>query len=271
MHQIEIGDAQFSLPGMWAEIPPGKMLDVMPHLFALDRAEAQAELVRLLSNIPDTVLAYLQPWQYAEIMALTDWLWTEPIREPAWTELEGWVFPAKEGSNMTLLEYYHAEGFLLAFTEGDADALHKLCATILRRLSPSDSFVDRRTAFDPYRLDHDVAAQTSLDVRVKLYALWLMHGYRACIREQFAYLWTGEEDGDVRGNINFGDDEEIDFGWIGTAYSVAEQGVFGDFNAVLRTDIHTVLYYLCHKKQEASRRERETESRRDRSPARLRY
>lgn len=262
MIRIELNDQPFSIRENWQELDEPTLLAIIPHIFHHDRHAAQTALVPILSDIPSLLLFQLAPWQLAELMRLTNWVWTLPMDTPVFTAIQhngtSYGLPSPDATNITLLEYHTAEGFLLAFTSGEPEGIDKLTATLLRPITDPDNTFDTRKKLDTYALARDVAALATLDPRIKLAVMWYFHGLRRSIQEQYAMLWQSDDEPKEKNRImDFGDDEEIDFGWIGVAYSLAESGPFGHFNAVLSTDIHTVLYCLAYKKQEGEKKARE--------------
>jgi hypothetical protein len=255
MRQITIEDATFNFRSSWSEITPDLLLRLTPLLFTGERAAAQAAIIPLICDVPPLLLASLAPWQYAQLLPLTNWLWDTPLTTPIIPHFEHtgetWHLPAAEllDPDFHYVEWDHLDTFLARFFQGDADVLDQLCATVAR---PADDPLGSRGRFDAQRLDTHAELLKTLPIPSKLYLLLFAWGCSRHIRSQFAILWEPDEDANESSNdYQFASSsDDIDFGWTGAAFSIAEAGAFGKFDEVLHTDAYTILYYLSWKKQQ---------------------
>jgi hypothetical protein len=249
VRQIQIEAATFSFFESWSEITPDTLLRLTPLLFTGERASAQAALVPLICDVPPLLLASLAPWQYAQLHPLTDWLWDTPLTTPIIPQFEHagqtWQLPAAEllDPNFHYIEWDHLDTFLAQFYQGDADMLPQICAILAR---------PDRERFDAQKLDTYAASLSSLPQPLACYLLLLATGCSKHIRDQFAILWELDEDAnESSADYSFASStDDIDFGWTGAAFSIAEAGAFGKFDEVLHTDAYTILYYISWKKQQ---------------------
>jgi hypothetical protein len=259
MRQIQIEEATFNFRSDWSEIEPDLLLRLAPLLFTGERAEAQAQLVTLICDVPPILLASLEDWQYAQLYPLTDWLWDTPLTTPIIPQFEHagqtWYLPAAEllDPNFAYIEWSHLDTFLSNFFSGDLDALPQICATLARPADPNrQSSIVIRKSFDAQQLDKDAATLRSLSHPLTCSLLLLASGCSRHIRDQYAILWEPDEDtNDTASDYSFASQTgDTDFGWTGAAFSIAESRAFGTFNQVMYTDAHTILYYLSWKKQQ---------------------
>jgi hypothetical protein len=249
MRQITIEDATFNFRSSWSEITPDLLLRLTPLLFTGERPAAQAALVPHICDVPPLLLSSLAPWQYAKLHPLTDWLWDTPLTTPIIPHFEHagqtWQLPAAEllDPDFHYVEWDHLDTFLARFFQGETEVLPQLCATLAR---------PNRERFDAQKLDQYAAALSQLSPPLTLSLLLFAWGCSRHIRSQFAILWEPDEDAnESSADYSFASStDNIDFGWTGAAFSIAEAGAFGKFDEVLHTDAYTILYYLSWKKQQ---------------------
>lgn len=259
MRQIQIEDATFQFKTDWSEIPPDLLLRLAPLLFTGERAAAQAAIVPLITDTPSTLLIQLEDWQYAQLHPLTDWLWDTPLTTPIIPRFEHegqtWHLPAAEllDPNFAYIEWDHLDTFLARFFQGETELLPQICAVLARpaggHLPPSGGL---RGAFDAQKLDAYATSLRSLPHPLTCSLLLFATGCQRHIRSQFAILWEKDDD-EPEANSDYAfpsGTDDIDFGWTGAAFSIAEAGAFGKFDEVLHTDAYTILYYLSWKKQQ---------------------
>ena len=249
MRQITIQENNFSLLSTWSEVDAETLLRILPHIYTDDRPAAQNALVPILSDVPSFLLMQLTPAQYVQLADLTAWVWSEPLTIPIIPQIEHkgtiWKLPTDILYDSPFIEYDHLDNFLNA-EEIDID---RIVATSLRPVGEDG----QRIRFDGMRLGQLTAQLADLPDLYKAYTLFFLSGCLRQIQEQYAIIWEPDDDlkpaKDSRYDLH--PDDDIDFSWTGAAFSIAEEGAFGDYQKVIFTDCHTILYYLAWKKQNA--------------------
>lgn len=258
MRQITIQENNYSLVSTWSEVDAELLLRILPHIYTSDRIAAQNALLPILSDIPNITLLQLTPAQYAQLSDLTGWVWTEPLTMPIIPQIEHggkvWKLPTACLYDSPFIEYDHLDNFMNA-DEFDID---RIVAASLRPVGEDG----QRIRFDGMQLGQLTAQLADLEDFQKAYVLFFLSGCMRHIQEQYAILWEADDElkpaKDSRYDLH--PDDDVDFSWTGAAFSIAEEGAFGDYQKVIFTDCHTILYYLAWKKQNARQMRRALKS-----------
>ena len=258
MHRIQLGNKTCSIRSEWAEVDAGLLLRLMPYIYTAKRDMATAALLPLLSDIPSLTLVQLHPWQYATLAELCQWVWDEPLTIPIIPQVEHggqvWKLPTEALYDSPFIEYDHLDTFLSSLDAEGPAALDQVIATILRPVGDDG----KRVRFDGMALDGLTTKISTLPDDLKAYILLFATGCTRHIRDAFAVLWEEDETTPARDSrYDLGAAEEVDFGWTGAAFGIAEEGTFGSYQEVIFMDCHTVLYYLSWKKQQGRKLRRE--------------
>jgi hypothetical protein len=249
MTSVQLNEKDYRICSEWNELQPEQMLAVIPHILA-NNATACLEVI---SNIPPGILMTIEAWQLTALQEEAKWLWKKPLHEKPegiFIENLGIDFQTSDGYDLTLLQYAEAESALLEFFQDPsqlaAEKVSRLMLKVDDRILSASVFSEKMHEIHMPPIYH-------------LLALWYFHGIRQHIHETYAYLFTSE-DGNATSSpiIDFGtEDPGIDFSWMGIAFGIAETGAYGTVPQVLSTDIHSILYYMMWKKQEAARASRQ--------------
>jgi len=223
----------------------------------LMHAAPRRQIVEELLSLPGEILGRIEISEMYDLIRCIDWMQIDP-RDVApitpWIEHKSKLnrktklyLPGKMFRNVTAMEYAMISDLYDEFKEDqNSDVESRMIAMALRPAGDSDD-----PASDPRikLLSSDQAKEwlpliRSLPDSIRAYMTTLISANIHRIYEQYKdWLFTDPESKE--------ESEGLNFGWWGVFMDIAQDGVFGDYNGVLYTDIHTICAYQIRKVEEA--------------------
>ncbi len=162
-------------------------------------------------------------------------------------------FPQPKFNHATMGEFILMTDFIKKYVDGDDHASWQLLALLAR---PIDHKLDTEDTRIPFFLRKDVDIQAKYLKSKWNFNFSKLYEYRgvavAYALGVITYIY------DTYKTTLFRPSKSkqvykpaLDFGWYATALQVAESGVFGDINQVLKTPFHNICVYLIEKQQQA--------------------
>jgi hypothetical protein len=225
--------------------------------FSLEGQTTSAKMRILETILPENLIpvyAKLSAKKIRSLLKDVEWVYSTPILEPHekffYLNDKKFVLPDAKFKNVNLIEFsYATEAYNDMVENKNHKALNKIVACLCRPevanldiLSPQYSG-DSRERFNPELLDFYTDQIQHLPIEFKSY---FIHYFNSCadnLVAQFKPLFTQQnETADDRNKAN-----TPNFGWLGVIMSLADAGVFGNFEQTQYTNIYTALAYRLKK------------------------
>ena len=264
--RIDAHNRTYQLPENWQECRPDQVHLIASVVLMRRTIAHELELLRGLLQLPTAVWDVLPTEELLRLLDLLDWAWHTPLTTPVVPELgkvRPWLLPDAKLENVTCYEWYLADTYYRDFlTTAAAEPLAHLTATLCRERDPNEAAAlrrgDRRVMLhSELEVMERTKRQTTLSTQERMYVAYFFSSCKQWIYDTF------------RGSIFPHPDEGTDasagnpFGWMGLFKQVAETGVYGSLDDVLkRTRFLDFCGYLVHKKLEAERERRRWEAER---------
>lgn len=250
------------LPEKWAEVTPVQARKLFPYILHPQKSDVTlVKVLQIVLGLPRSLFLSFSDAQVYDMVRCLDWMHTEILDESILPDYRHrgrlYHLPKSKMANVMCIEYQLADEYYTRFLEkSDENDLDKLCAVLMR---PADSdkkrVLKRDDARAPLTGRREVEQRAEnfarLPQAVKLYCLAFFSGCKL-----FVYKSFGDdifEKNETEAGEEGSDPEEtaVDFGWYGTFQAVAEDGIFGNLDAVIHdTNFFELCVYLVRKKRQ---------------------
>lgn len=181
--------------------------------------------------------------QIVELFNLVDWSFLNVYPQSAIIkQYENFISGEASLKNCSAIEFYLIDQYYQSYnTKGDKHdkhALHNLTKTIYRKDIGFDAKTgdNREPILSQAQLENN---NVLFPENVQASALMYAHANLMYIQNSYGSALSGsEEKPSSAGKI---------LGWVATYMSIAETGIFGNFDQVLQTNIHVILTYMVKK------------------------
>ena len=268
MRTFRLNNKPHQVAQTWAELTAAQLLAIAPHLRE-DSGPARLHVLRALCpGVPVRLLRKLTDDQLLELLELVGWLWQQEPDYRTVTEFthQGRTYRLPEPNllDAVTIEYAMAALFFHQFArpkQPQLTALDSLVATLCRPLRPALAQLQRDPAWDGQareRYNGKIAEArarefATLPVGVKIVVLHHFLAAQRFIHAAYKDLFKKSEQvaPDAPPAPPRGDGTEF----LELVATLAEQGIYGTYEQVTHTSLHTVLFNLA--KQARRRREAE--------------
>jgi hypothetical protein len=258
MIRFFLDEQPYELPSNWAEVPRGVLPAVAVATLQPEPTPVlRLQLLRLLCPAlpPAHVRRLLAEDRHRLVVGLTEWIWQVKIPAGLLTEFQhagqAWLLPDASFGDVSLAEYIMVHHQLRTYCRsGAATDLAALLATSCRPPRPAAEAADGlglREKYNGHVCEGRAGTMATAPLWVSLLVLPQLTTGLQRIYEQHRDLFSG---GSAQDDNGTGSDEGVR-GLIDMAYGLAEQRLFGDFDATCSTAVHTVLDYLDYKRRHA--------------------
>lgn len=248
---LTINHTDYKIPSSWSMLSSRQIRTILKR----SKLDMQvAKLVVLEIFLPAKIFHKIKPIQMHDIIAEMDWMdemdtacGIESIR--IFGRLHNMAAPKLE--NATANEFVLADDYYQKFMEShQVKYLNLLCATLCRPSLTGSKAIELEDNRIPIvsRLQIERSAW-----KWKFIRMWkkftIIAYFSACklyIHNTYGpYLFSGsgESEGQAKST-------GINFGWLGAFMTIAENGIFGSYEEVMRTRFHTLAYYMLKKNQD---------------------
>ncbi|MGI4871218.1 MAG: hypothetical protein ACRYFX_08580 [Janthinobacterium lividum] len=257
------------VPGSWAELTAAQLLAAAPHL-AHDSAAARLAVLRAWCPLlRDKDVRRLTPDQLWDVLSLPGWAWSQDMDTQAVREFthrsRTYRLPEPQLTDAVAIEYAMAAVFFHQFARPQrpqAQALDQLVASLCRPVRPDLVQLSQDPAWDGQtreRYNAKLAEARALELAdaplgVKIVVLHRFLGAQRFIHRAYKDLFKKVEPPSgpaAQAPRPAGDGTEL----LELLADLAERGLYGTYEQVAHTSLHTVLFNLA--KQARRRREAE--------------
>lgn len=258
-----------TLPQSWAEVPADKAWKCMEILLSdLPRKK----LVKELLSLPASVFARIDTGQMYDLIQAIKWMQvnpesTAPIANYVTVDHTRLYLPGAKFATVSGREYMLLDQLYQKWKESDwTDALieSQMIALLLRPRAEEKHASDARVPLQSQaQTESWMKLIEKLKPSVRLTMLYFISANRKFIFDTYGH-WLFQ-DSSQKDQMHEGEDQEmqepeddggVNFGYMGMFMDIAEDGVFGTYEQVLDTSIHTLFAYQV-KKVDAFRREKQ--------------
>lgn len=261
MHTVKLNSKVFYLPEHRDELTPKQVQKVIFYLGSLDTSRNRFRLLAHLHPQFFKRLKKVDPHALYEIGKLI--AWTFELKEMDGAEevkplVKGfkhkgtwYQLPQESFYDVVGDEYAHIELAVSGLKDNFEEKIHELTAIIARPLRPKK---ERKVEdFDGYARQYfnpetvGIREKTLKGVKPWVYGVVKDFVLRAqeLIAIRYAEVFSG------------GEGEGSSLGWEGMFMSIAESGIFGNVQAVKRTNVHDLLFFTLKRERERKKRELE--------------
>jgi hypothetical protein len=256
MHQFRVLNQSFELPERWAELTARQLHAITPYLLqpATDWKMRVAALLKLAPVLSHKRLRQLGQSDSEYLVRCLEWIWTTPMDKCPieFFEYEGrqyWL-PDPVLENLVGIEYVSAEHHFKQFardkpTPGALDSLvATICRPVKKNLDESDPEWDgdKREKFNSKIAERRAVEFKDLPLPTKQLVLQFYIGADRAFHERYKELYKAPGGGKP-GRPN-------SFGTLGILDALATEGVFGTFDQVCFTNVHTLFFHLLKAKRD---------------------
>lgn len=229
----------------------------------LMHAAPRRQIVVELLSLPSQILRMIGTGEMYDLIRCIDWMqidprYTKPVapwidHRSKFNRVTRLYLPGDDFKNVTGGEYAMLSDLYEEFKEdADSDVESRMIALTLRPAGDTDD-----PASDPrVRLKSSDQARAWLPIiralpdSVRAYMTTLISANIAEVYDRYKdWLFTSSSSEDESSGLNFG--------WWGLFMDVAQDGVFGNFDQVLATPMHTICMHQVRKVDEARRMKEE--------------
>lgn len=258
---------EYRIAERYADLSPKTQMAVLRQAYTLEKClMTRMAVFGLVCNMPRETRALLCEPEYQDhlqrLLDHVEWAWESGVEQRPFSsfKLKGvtYCLPDEELQHVTTGEFVTAVAYLVAFSldtgnsSQKSDYLNRFMATICRpKLSLAKRLMrdvirfngDEREPFSSYLTGKRTALFESIDLAKKISILqWFLSAVR---KVETLYNMPVAEAGAAPLHLgSFVRDWEL------TVHSLAKEGNFGNYDAVMERSIHDVLGYLELKKQE---------------------
>ena len=263
MHEVKLGAFAFGLPACRDDLTvnQGKIIALERLRLETTRARMRV-LARLVPRKAQKLLKQVDGVAMAELGDLMKWIWNEkevegldsikPLVRGFRYRRQYYAFPQEDFADVTIEEWAyvsHEMQMLRNDPENSAEYLLNLVATISRPLRSKkerkaklfDGY--QREYFNPERVEQSVQRFKNIPAWVYAVAQDFCLRISQMIVLRYHDVFEGESSGTDGG-----------FGWPGMMMSVAEGGVFGNYDQVKQKNMHDILLYASKRAKEEKKR-----------------
>lgn len=267
MHHLHLNGQRHPVPARWAELTPAQLLAAAPYLPSDTAAHRLALLRAWCPKVPARLLRRLTPDELWDTLALVGWVWEEEIDPAALTEFRHrgtvYLLPEKHLADAVLVEYAMAQVYFHQFARPQQPlplALDQLVATLCRpaaaNLDVNDPHWDgqRREKYNGKLAEARACALADAPLSAKIMVLHHFLAAQRFIHRSYKVLWRPAAPPVAGAPVrNASDGTET----LELIADLAERGLYGTYDQVATTSLHTVFFNLA--KQARRRREAEQE------------
>lgn len=253
MHNIKVFGKSYRLPSCWEELSSKQLIRIGPAL--LYRQEVDSSnlylVLRLLLPIYPKVWVDLSDESLAHLISLLEWVKEPPrLRPLRLFRLVGRGYWLPSERKLSAFEFAVADNHLRAYLQsGSQQNLDMLVACLCRPrrwwislLPIAKTWVnhwdgDHRIPYNSGRVNEVATRLQGVHEWKKLLVVFWFLNISDKVLADYSDLFSSEPvPGQKPGN------------WIDAFYSIAETGVFGDFDKTASTSIYNLLSYLRSRK-----------------------
>jgi hypothetical protein len=244
MHEVTINKEKFAIPSDFTELTDEQLLAVVPYKYA--EKPSHFNLIRLLW--PKRNLQYMK-LKASHIYELTHWVLEKPLVETNFTKFthDGteYLLPDASLATVVLFEYAMASYYLRVFCQSNKEEyLNMLVATICRPpqevTHTPDWNGDLREKYNSALTKQRAKDFETLNFGVKVIVLHVFLEAQARIQKRFASIFKAPDEGETP-KIN-------GVPYTDLMYDLSKTGIYGDYEKVCFTNIHTVFFNLAQEK-----------------------
>lgn len=266
MHTVKIKNIKRTLPENWPELTNDQAMKVVPYIFnpLLDKTDAKILALKALLSIKDKLFFKLNPVQVVQILSLIEFIFEEATPVPFIKEFEHkgirYLAPAEKLSNISIVEFAMADAYFEAidFETADINAYNRIIATLYRpekenlNTKHPDYNGDPREKYNTILSEGRADHFSDLSPYIKISIIKFFLSCKKWISEEFSILFKKpKKDKDGKEIVVPVENKDIVPTWVGIIYDLGQQGIFGGFESVAYTNLHTVLIHLCREQQKA--------------------
>lgn len=243
-------------------------------------------ILHYFMDVPDAVFYSIAPHLFLELMELVQWIEIEPSATHTIPEfvIDGVTYagPETKFQNGTAWEYVVADEYYNgAMVDKIDDDLYLFMATILRPVlsdADADRYGDRRQPLHYNFNKYEIARRAKIfevyfsepkNKAIQLRSILYFEGVKRFVHETFGqYLFktkqtdtdqTDEDENDDEPQEEYQEPSAATFGWWSLFMSVAKDGLFGNLEAVYRTNFIQFCMYMVDKTKEIEAHNRRIE------------
>lgn len=216
-------------------------------------------LVKVLLDVPTKVFDHIETAEMYDFIELLNWMQvdvnaTVPIAKYIVCGTVKLWLPAAKFSNVSGREYMLIDQLYQKWKDShftDAQVESEMIAILCRPFAHNDDPSDKRVPFkSKAQTERWIDLVKNLPPSVRLTVLYLISANRKFIADVYGH-WLFEQpstvtDGETEEN-NTPESDGMNFGYMGMFLDIAQDGVFGDYERVLDTSIHTLFAHQVRK------------------------
>jgi hypothetical protein len=243
-----------SLAGQWTDMDDSLRLFCLRELLMQAEIPAKVKILKRLLKLPKTVFLALSDEQMSALLDTLSWLNLEgsdvPIVKTFMHKGETWALPKAKFEDGRAVEFPTADQYLDVFTKsGNESDLLKLVGTLA---APVDKKGKRIPILNKEDAEHRADLLRGLPSEISMSVLLYFVGVKQYISKTYGrFLFEPEDDEDDTPSVATAHFPQ--FGWWGSYLGIAESGVFGNYEQVLRTNFHRIAMFLIEKRKESKR------------------
>lgn len=254
--EFKILTQKFSLPEKWADLSAAQLRTIAPYLLQpLDDYVMRVKVLLLLAP----VLSHKRLRQMGQsdsefLVRQLEWIWTTPmdacpILSFEWEGVEYWL-PDPVFDNLVGIEFVSAEFHFKQFARekpvpGALDALlATICRPAKKGLDETDPEWDgdKREKYNSKIAERRALHFKKLPLPIKQLVLQFFIGADRAFHARYQELYKAPSGG--------GKGKQNSFGTLGILDALAVEGVFGTFEQVCFTNVHTLFFHLLKAKRD---------------------
>jgi hypothetical protein len=247
MRVIKIAKEKYYCPTGWHEVSAQKAMALSPMLIVRpeDKFYLRLAALQVLSGIPFMYFRLMSAEALRDLCDLISWI-DQPLLKPIRTKIRigftNYYSPAENMTNMSAVEYQFCDFKLtkLGQAKNPEQIIDLIISALYRPHGSGFTSTDYREAFDMERVKANARHISKMKPEDKVIILtWFICCHQAMYkRYKVIFDKTGSETESSK---------ESNSGLMGLFFTIAETGIFGTFEQVLNTNIHTLFTYWAKK------------------------
>lgn len=234
----------YHLPNGWEEVSAKKAI-LIAHLLVspkVDNFYNRLAALQVLSGIPFFLIKAMNPeqqHQLCDLLAFIDKPFVKPLKDVITVGGKKFYGPAENLRNTSGIEYHHCDYFLrkLNAAVNKEQVINQIIAGIYRPAGEGSSPEDPRGKFDTKKVDFNLKYIQKMPPEDKIMILTWFIACHIEVQEKYKPMFTGEGSEEKRESL----------GILGLLFSIAETGIFGDFDKTCHTNVHTLFTFWTKK------------------------
>lgn len=249
---------EISIPQVWADIPEKRRWKVLSALMqgtSFSKDAARLLVLQAVIGLPRPVFNRIKHIDFVEkLLPYIDWIFDTPINDPFSPTIRVgatvWRIPIGEMRDLTVAHYFQVEKQWAHLSNGKEDSLYLWLAALLRPNTSAVNTYYEENGTLPNVPTISIADRAEAFRKIKPEAAYYLMQYygaqRLAIKEKYKNLFDGSSKSDSK----------ID--WDSIPARIAESGVFGCLQEVLRTPATIYLAWANAKAKESAQQEHKT-------------